>query len=169
MVKKSRKSSKARNKNAAAVRNARKALIDRLYPGCQSLVTDLSAAHSKKKKEGRVKRLRTATDRDPAELDHLEWLNYVSSAQHLQAVAQLVEKKVSMSQNHAEQANNASSPYEALDTEAVKAKKEEEAEERRQYLISAKKSKKYVASTLFNGRYSQQPTCAARNTGKAIH
>lgn len=57
-------------------------------------------------------------------------------------------------------------PMESLDTEAEKTRKEEEVEKRRQYLLSAKKSRKYVASTLFHGRYSQSSCQAAAKIGR---
>lgn len=101
-----------------------------------------------------MSKLRTTTDPDPAELDHSEWLNYVSSAQHLQTVAHVLEKKVKPTSKLGS-TDADGPPQSVLNTEEAKERREEQAEERRRYLVDAKKSRKYVASTLFHGKYIQ--------------
>ena len=96
-----------------------------------------------------------------AEKDHSEWLKYPSSVADLQKSAHIVlqsQKRINSNiidtsqfeagkkiESMADHGNNS-----VLDEEMLELK-----EARRQYLLGSKKNRKYVASTLFYGRYDQ--------------
>ena len=93
---------------------------------------------------------------DVCENEHSEWLNYTSSTADLQRGAAAVQPKIEDVDNISEESNS------DADSETIRQKELQKKEARRQFIMSAKKNKMYVASTLFKNRFAAVANAAKR-------
>ena len=129
-----------------------------------------------------LKKLRRMTvTGDMAETDYDEWVQYPSSVAQLQKCAdQVLYSQNSVALNKMSAAFRVGSPQVAaasadgnnnkanvieVSKESEESEDEEAAkEERRQFLLSAKRNRKYVASTLFQGRFDKSNNTNGNST-----